>query len=119
MYYPAGGYLGLYFELFGLQPGGGSGFVDTISKHRTGGSIAGVEIEALGRGIKIGIGAERSYVTVEADPWVPKRRSLGKSYADLRPYTSMSASTTGTSGSMSDEETALLEHYMASLKDES
>ncbi len=116
MFYVAGGYLGLYFELFPVQAGGGSGFVDTISRHRTGGSMAGVEVETFGRGLKIGIGAERSYVTIEADPWLPKRRSLGKSYADLRPYTSLSASTTG-SGSMSDEETALLDHYLASLKE--
>ncbi len=116
MYYPAGGYLGLYFELFGLQPGG-SGFVDTISKHRTGASTAGVEVDAFGQGIKIGMGQEQSFVTVQADPWMPLRRSLGKSYADLRPYTSMSASTTGSGSSMSDEEAELLEHYMASLKE--
>lgn len=116
MFYPAGGYLGLYFELFGITPSGANGFVDTISHRRTGHSIAGVDVETFGRGLKIGIGAALSFVSVEGDPWVPKRRSLGKSYADLRPYTSMSASTTGHDDAR-DEELALLEHYMASLKD--
>lgn len=116
MFYQAGGYLGLYFELFGITPSGANGFVDTISHRRTGAATAGVDVETFGRGLKIGIGAELSIVTVQADPWMPKRRSIGKSYADLRPYISMSASTTGHDDAR-DEELALLEHYMASMKD--
>jgi hypothetical protein len=117
MYYPAGGYLGLYFELFGITPTpGGSGFVDTISHRRTGASTSAVLVEAFGYGLKIGICAAQSFISVDASQWVATRRSIGKSYADLRPYTSMSMPTTG-STEMSDEETALFEHYMASLKD--
>ncbi len=94
-----------------------SGFIDTISRRRVGFSTALVLVEAYGDGLKRGINHSQAVVVVGGE-WVGFRTSIGKSYADLRPYRWATAplnERTAQPSDLTDEEQLILDQYYLAL----